>query len=339
MPAKSSRRPATHGSPWHEAAPAPLVLVSGPEQVLAARAVARIVTGVRARDPEAEVHTVDAATYARGQLRSQASPSLFGGTPVVVCEGAEAMNDDFLADLTAYVDAPDRDAVVVVRHGGGNRGKRFLDAARAAATPEYACPAITRDGDLVDFATAEFARARRKVAPAAVRALVDAVGQDVAQVAAACAQLVNDVEGSIGPEQVATYYGTRVNATGFAVADAAVAGQAAKALSLVRHALETGMDPVPLVAAMAAKLRTLAKVGASRGRGLDPTRDLGMAPWQADRARKELSRWDAERLGAAIEAVAAADHAIKGGHRAPHFAIERVVRQVADLASGDAPRT
>jgi DNA polymerase-3 subunit delta len=104
-------------------------------------------------------------------------------------------------------------------------------------------------------------------------------------------------------------------------------------LSLVRHALETGTDPVPLVAAIAAKLRTLAKVGAARGRGVDPTRDLGIAPWQVDRARRELRSWDADRLASAIELVAAADHAVKGGDRAPAFSVERLVRQVADLAA------
>ena len=155
----------------------------------------------------------------------------------------------------------------------------------------------------------------------------------MSQLAAACSQLVTDVEGSITEQAVSRYYGTRVNATGFAVADAAAVGDRAKALTLVRHALETGVDPVPLVAAIASKLRTLAKVGAARGRGVDPTRDLGIAPWQADRARRELRHWDADRLAAAIEAVAGADHAVKGGHRAPAFAVERLVRVVADLAA------
>src|SRR5690606_4686070 len=88
----------------------------------------------------------------------------------------------------------------------------------------------------------------------------------------------------------------------------------------------------PLVAALASKLRTLAKVGAARGRGLDPARDLQLAPWQVDRARRDLRYWDADRLAQAIEAVAAADHEIKGAGRAPGFALERAVRRVAQLA-------
>lgn len=328
---RSSAR--TDVPPWHRAAPARLVLVSGPEALLGARAVALIIDAVRGRDAELDVHKIEAATYRTGQLREAVSPSLFGGTAVVVIEGAESMSDDFLADSLAYVAAPDADAVVIIRHGGGNRGKRLLDTLRAASTPEYGCAAITRDSDLIDFVASEFSRGGRKAPAAAARAIVDSVGSDVSQLAAACAQLMNDVDGTISEEVVAKYHGTRVNATGFAVADAAVVGDRAAALALVRHALETGVDPVPLVAALAIKLRTLAKVGASRGRGLDPTRDLGIAPWQVDRARRELRTWNADRLAAAIEAVAAADHAIKGGDRAPAFSVERVVRIVADLAA------
>lgn len=320
---------------WHKAAPAPVVLVSGPEATLGARAVALVVDAVRARDPEVDIHRIEAGTYRGGQLIEAVSPSLFGGTAVVVIEGAESMSDDFLADALAYVVAPDADAVVVVRHGGGNRGKKLLDTMRQQSIPEYACPAITRDSDLVDFVATEFSRASRRASAAATRAIVDAIGPDVAALAAACGQLVNDVDGTIDDAAVARYYGTRVNATGFAVADAAVTGDRAAALALVRHALETGVDPVPLVAALASKLRVLAKVGASRGRGLDPTRDLGIAPWQVDRARRELRSWDADRLALAIEAVAAADHAVKGGERAPAFAVERVVRVVADLAANN----
>jgi len=321
--------------PWHKATPAPLVLVSGPEELLGSRAIALIVEAVKRRDPETDVQRLEASTYGKGLLRSAASPSLFGGTAVVIIDGAASMSDDFLQDGLAYTESPDPDAVVIVRHNGGMRGKKLLDTMRKAGVPEYGCPAITRDSDLVDFVGAEFGRAKRPVSAGALRALVDSVGGDVSQLAAACAQLMGDVDGGITEQTVAKYYGTRVNATGFAVADAAVAGDKGKALTLVRHALETGVDPVPLVAALAIKLRTLAKVGASRGRGLDPTRDLGIAPWQVDKARRELRTWDADRLAAAIEEVAAADHGVKGGDRAPAFTIERAVRRIAELATDE----
>jgi len=301
--------------------------------LLASRAVDRIVHRIKASRGEVDVHRLDAGGYTPGALRAAASPSLFAEPAVVVVERAETMNDAFLADALAYVAAPDPEVVVVILHGGGVRGKRLLDTMRAAGTPEFGCAAVKKDAELVDFVAGEFEREQRNVPAAAVRALVNAVGTDVAELASACLQLMADVPGAINAEHVAQYYGTRVGATGFAVADAAVAGNSSEALALVRHALESGVDPVPLVAALAAKLRLLAKVGAARGRGIDPTRDLGLAPWQVERARRELVRWTADTLADAIEAVAAADAEVKGAGRDPRFAVERAVRSVAGLAS------
>jgi DNA polymerase-3 subunit delta len=330
MAARSTPTSAT----WYTAQPAPLVLVSGPETVLADRAVERILAHMRASGREIDVTRLDAGSYSRGALMAATSPSLFAAPGAVIVESAEAMNDEFLADALAYVGKADPDAVVIIRHGGGVRGKKLLDTLRAAKAAEYTCPAIKRDGELTDFVQGEFERAGRAIGAKAVRALVDAVGADVAELAAASHQLMSDVSGTIDEQTVTRYYGPRVNATGFAVADAAVAGKTGEALALVRHALSTGTDPVPLVAALASKLRILAKVGAARGRNLDPVRDLSLAPWQVDRARRELQRWTADALANAIEAVAQADAEVKGAGRAPGFAVERAVRTVSQLAEG-----
>ncbi|SEI96329.1 DNA polymerase III subunit delta [Demequina mangrovi] len=330
MAARQGSRQAPQAT-WYRAAPAPVVLVSGPEKLLAARAVERITAAMR-ESGGIELTRLDAAGYAKGGLAGATSPSLFAEPGLVVVDALESMNDDFLQDALAYVERPDPECVVVMVHGGGVRGKRLLDTLRKAKTPEYTCPAIRKDAELVDFATGEFERAGRPAQARAVRALVDAIGEDVAELAAACAQLVTDVEGPLDEAAVTRYYGTRVNATGFNVADAAIAGRTADAIALVRHALATGTDPVPLIAALASKLRTLIKVAAARGRGVT-LKELGIQPWQEERARRDLRRWDADSLALAVQAVARADAEIKGASRAPGFALERAVRTVAELAS------
>src|SRR5660397_80920 len=103
---KSPRRGNTGAPPWHRALPAPVVLVSGPEALLGSRALTLIVDAAKVRDPETDVHRFEAATYTAGLLRSAASPSLFGGTALVIVEGAESMNDAFLVDALEYVAAP-----------------------------------------------------------------------------------------------------------------------------------------------------------------------------------------------------------------------------------------
>jgi DNA polymerase-3 subunit delta len=314
--------------------PAPVVLVVGGEEVLAERAVTAVVGAARTHDSELVVETLEAAGYESGRLRLLASPSLFGGGMVVVVNGVEAANDAFVTDATAYVKAPAPEVCVILRHSGGVRGRSLLEAARVAGAPEAACQPITKDDAKVDFATGEFRRLGRRVSPQAVRALVDAVGNDLRELASACSQLAEDAEGSGGgrveAEDVELRFGGRVEVTGFRVADAVVAGQAEQALALLRHALATGADPVPLVAALAAKVRALAKVStAGRGRSAELAAVLGMAPWQVDRARRELHGWREAGLAAAVLALAEADAAVKGGGRDPVFAVEKAVLTIA----------
>lgn len=317
---------------WDEVTLAPLVLVTGTEALLAERAVDRVVAQAREQDPAVEVTRLDAASYEQGMLRVATSPSLFDEARVVVVTDLQAGTEQALADVVAYLDEQSPDVVLVLQHGGGVRGKKTLDAVKAAGAVVVACDPVKRDADKSAFAMAELRRARRKIEPTALRALVEACGADLRELAAACQQLAADTAGVVSLDLVTRYYGGRVEATGFRVADAAVEGRAGEAVALLRHAIATGTDPVPLVAALAAKLRVLAKVGAARGRGLDPARDLGLAPWQVDRARRDLASWTPEALAAAITAVAQADAEVKGGGRDPVFAVERAVLRVASAA-------
>lgn len=331
MPAPRAR--SAVAVPWDRVELAPLVLVTGSEALLAERAVDRLVQLAREQDADVEVNRLEGAGYQAGHLRVAASPSLFAEARVVVVEGLETATDELLADLTDYLADPTPEVVLVVRHSGAPRGRKAADAVRASAGAlVVAADAIKRDADKTAFVTDELRRAGRRADPAAVRALVEACGNDLRELASACSQLVADTTGTVTAEVVARYYGGRVEATGFRVADAAVAGRAGEAVALLRHALATGSDPVPLVAALAAKLRTLVKVGAARGQGLDPVRDLGLASWQVDRARRELAGWTPEALATAIRAVAQADAEVKGAGRDPVFAVERAVLTIAEAA-------
>jgi DNA polymerase-3 subunit delta len=148
--------------------------------------------------------------------------------------------------------------------------------------------------------------------------------------AAACAQLIADTEGaSVTEAMVNRYYGGRVEATTFQIADHAIAGRGTEALVLLRHALHSGVEPVLLVAAFAMKLRSMAKVGGAKG-GLDQVAsDLGIPSWQVRIARENLRGWDESGLGRSIVTVADTDALVKGGGRDPHYAVEKMVRVVS----------
>ncbi len=316
---------------------APIVLVKGSEGYFVDAVTDHLMTLARERDPEVEVTRFDAAGYQPHQLDVITSPSLFEERRHIVVDGVDAAADAFITDGLAYLENLDRElgeVSIVLRHTKGVRGKKLLDAIAAAGLPVVQCDPLKRDPDKVDFVGARFRAAGRRASADAVRALVEALGSDLRELAAGVQQLVDDTTGAITPDVVQRYYGGRVEATGFRVADTAIAGDGAAAVTLLRHALSTGSDPVPLVAALAMKLRTLAKVAAMRGRGSVSASDLGLAPWQVDRARRELSGWTPEGLATAITAVADADAEVKGESREPQFAVERAVLRVAGARTG-----
>jgi len=312
---------------WHAVRPAPIVLVSGGEDVLAERAIGLLRDFLRAEDPALEVSDLEADGYRRGELLTLASPSLFGEPRLIRVSAVEKASDDFLLDALEYLEQPDDTTTLVLRHRSGVRGKKLLDAIRAGTGGgiEVVCAELKKDAEKQDFAAAEFRAAGRKVAPGALRALVGAFSDDLRELSAACRQLIADAPGDITEAVVDRYYGGRVETNAFAVADAAIAGRHGEALIALRHALDSGADPVPMVAAFAMKLRTMAKVSGSRGSGAQLASSLGMAPWQVDRARRDLVGWTDEGLGVAIETLAATDAAVKGAERDPVFALERLV--------------
>ena len=317
---------------WREPRPAPIVLVSGPEEVLAERAIAGVRDYLRAEDPALEVSDVRADDYAAGTLLALTSPSLFGEPRLVRVAGVEKCTDAFLQEALAYIEHPQDGATVILRHTGASvRGKKLLDAIRAGTGDGIEIPAaaIKRDGDRVDFAAGEFKAAKKRIAPSALRALVSAFADDLTELAAACQQLIGDVDGDITDEVITRYYGGRVEVSAFVVADTAIAGRYGEALVALRHALASGADPVPMVAAFAMKLRGMARVAGNREPSRQLAQRLGMKDWQVDRARRDLMGWNERSLGLAIQATARADAEVKGAARDPIFALERMVTVIA----------
>ncbi|HWR84509.1 MAG TPA: DNA polymerase III subunit delta [Rhodoglobus sp.] len=327
MPAK----PAIPQLDWNRVRPAPVVLITGPEGFLADRATTVLRDLLKAEDPSLEVHDVDAAQYAPGELLTLASPSLFGEPRLIRVTGVEKCSDAFLAETLGYLEAPADDTYLVLRHGGGQRGKKLLDAIRGGAGGgiEVLCPELKKDVEKQDFAAAEFAAAGRRITGGAIRALVNAFSDDLAELAAACRQLLADESDEITEVTVERYYGGRVETSAFRVADSAIAGRQGEALVLLRHALASGADPVPIVAAFASKLRTMAKLAGATGPSGQLAGRFGLAPWQVDRAKRDLQGWSDAGLGTAIETIADADAQIKGGGRDPVYALERMIGVIA----------
>lgn len=324
--------------PGHRPDPlAPVTLVTGPETLLADRAVAAVAQAARRVDAQADVTVVAAAELGPAALAEHTSPSLFSSRRVLVVRDLQDAGDELAAALRAAAAAPAPEVHLVLVHGGGTKGKALLDALRKAGVAQVACERLTRAEDQVSFVRAEVAAAGGQVEEEAARALVEAVGADLRGLASAAAQLAADApEGRVTAAVVATYFEGRAEVKGWVVADRAVEGRTVQALEQLRWALETGTDPVLVSSALATSLRSLARLsGAPRTvRDADLARDIGVPPWKVRVLRGQLRGWTPGGLARAIRAVAAADIRVKGGGNDPTLALTRALIEIGSARSG-----
>ncbi|WP_235017946.1 DNA polymerase III subunit delta [Thermomonospora echinospora] len=308
----------------------PLTLIVGDEELLAERAVGEVVAAARADDPETEVVDLTPGGLEPGRLAELTSPSLFGGGKVLVLRSAQDLGKDLIAEVVAYAKRPADDIALVAVHAGGAKGKALVDGLAKAGARRVTCSKITKAGERVAFVRAEVRRSGGAISEDAARGLIEAVGNDLRELASACSQLVSDTGGKVDDEAVARYYRGRAEVSGFTVADKAVEGRLAEALEQLRWALATGTPPVLIVSALAQGVRGLAKVGgAPRGvRGAGLAKELGMPPWKIERVQRQLRGWTADGVAQALSVVAEADAQVKGGAADPAYALEKAVAQI-----------
>ena len=308
-----------------------VVLVSGPEGLLADRAVGGLLARAREESPEVEVSEVEAVRLDGPRLAEITGASLFSTRRAAVVSDAAQLDPDLYGDLVAVARSVSDDLALVVVHGGGQKGKGLLDKLKAAGAEVVDCPA-TKAWELPQFVSAEARRAGATIDAGAAQSLVDAVGHDLRALAGAVAQLISDGEGGpITAEQVRRYFGGRSEVTSFAVTDAALAGRTGVALEQLRWAMATGVAPVLVTSALAAGIRGLGKL-VTAGSGLreaDLAREVGVPPWKLRSMRSQARGWDQGGLATALKAVAVADAEVKGAADDAAFALERAVLIVA----------
>jgi DNA polymerase III subunit delta len=312
---------------------APVTLIVGEEELLVERAV-RVVVAAAPDGPD--VHEARAADLKPGDLTGLTAPSLFGGGCLVVVRSVQDATKDIAAEVARLAADPAPGALLVLTHSGGARNKALLADLAKQGAKRIDCPAVKRFGERLDFLRAEFGRAGRKADDGGLRALLDAVGNDLRELAAACSQLAADTTGVINQSVVARYYRGRAEATGFTVADRTVEGKLGDALEQLRWALSTGVSPVLISSALAQNLRALGRVGAA-ARIRDPgalAAELGMPPWKVDRVRQQLRGWTAEGVARAHAVVAQADAQVKGEGASPGYALERAITDIVACRSG-----
>ena len=313
-----------------------LHLILGDEELLVDRAISEVLRIARASagNSDVPVDRLRAGEVSVNELAELLSPSLFADERVVVLESAgEAGKDavELIANVAA--DLPPGTLLAVV-HSGGGRAKALADQLKKLGAQVHPCAKITKAAERADFVRAEFRALKIKVDDDTVTALLDAVGSDIRELAAACSQLVADTDGQIDVIAVRRYHSGKAEVTGFEIADKAVVGDIAGSAEALRWAMLRGVPHVVLADALAEAIHTIARVGPLTG---DPYRlagELGMPPWRIQKAQKQSRRWSRDKVATAIRLVAALNADVKGVAADADYALEVVVHKVAHLAAG-----
>jgi DNA polymerase-3 subunit delta len=317
-----------------------LHLVLGDEELLVERAIAAVLRQARVQAGTDEVpeSRLRAGEVTTSELAELLSPSLFADERVVVLEAAADAGKDAAALITsAAADLPPGTLLVVV-HSGGGRAKALADELRELGAVVHPCARIAKAGERADFVRAEFRSHAIDADDDVVAAVIDAVGSDLRELAAACSQLVADTGGAVDVSAVRRYYSGKAEVKGFDIADKAVTGDAAGAVEALRWAMIRGEPRVVLADALAEAVHTIARVGPLSG---DPYRlasELGLPPWRVQKAQRQARGWTSKSVGAAMRLVAALNADVKGAAADADYVLETTTRRVAELVARPARR-
>ena len=309
-----------------------LHLVLGDEELLVERAVADVLRNARklAGNDNVPVDRLRAGDVSTSELAELLSPSLFAEERVVVLESAAEAGKDAVALIAdAAADLPGGTIVV---HSGGGRAKALADQLKKLGAEVHPCAKITKAAERADFVRKEFRSLKVKVGDDAVNAVLDSVGSDIRELAAACSQLVADTGGQIDAAAVRRYHSGKAEVNGFDIADKAVSGDVSGVAEALRWAMAGGVPHVVLADALAEAVHSIARVGGQSG---DPYRlagELGMPPWRVQKAQKQARRWTRDTVAEALRVVAALNADVKGAAANADYALESAVRRVAELA-------
>ncbi|MEU7632361.1 DNA polymerase III subunit delta [Nocardia sp. NPDC049220] len=315
--------------------PAQLHLVLGEEELLIERALGEVTARVRASAPDADAVPVDrlrAGDASTAELAELLSPSLFAEDRVIVLESAAEAGKDAVAVITEAAQDPPDGVVLVVLHSGGGRAKALVPALQKAGAVTHECAKLTKATERVEFVRGEFRRAGVRVSGEVVQVVLETVGSELRELAAACAQLAADTGGKVDVAAVRRYYSGKAEVSGFDVAELAVAGDRPGAMEALRWANDRGVPHVLLADALADSVHTIARVG-SAGRG-DPfalAQQLGMPPWKVKKAQAQARSWTPATIGSALHVVAALNADVKGGAADAGYALERALTRILDL--------
>ncbi len=309
----------------------PAYLVCGTDWPKVDAAISRL----RARfDPES-VEQLSAADDDVDVVAACNALGLLGGARLVLVRGAEQLDDDQVAAIAAYLQAPTPETCLALFGAGGISPTGALAQAVESAGDVRIFDAPDRK-QAADWVVKRFASEKVHCAAPVARRLVELVGEDMGDLAPEVEKLIVYARGeSPEIEDVEALVSPQPDIKPWEITDAWGRGDAAGMIDLAVADINTAGDVNRIVAQLSAHVRRVWRVSALVERGQDKdqiAKALGIKPYPAQKLISQARRFGSSELGAAVVRLSELDLAVKGGSRLnSRFELELAL---ADIASG-----
>jgi DNA polymerase III subunit delta len=260
---------------------------------------------------------VDAGEWQGGELQDLATPSLFGEPRALLVTDCRSLAKDAIAELAAYLAEPAPDAPLVLACTVAERGKPSAALVKLVEpVGEIRQVQIARK-ELEPWLVQRAEALGLDLSGQAARAIVETLGDDVAQLVSSLQQLADAFPGErVTPQQVHQQFRGLGEQKTWDLCDRAFGKDLPGAIRALRSIEEGGDDALMVLGGIAARVRDLIRVRALPDR-LPPAQAAKRAglrfEWQARRYQQQARNFSMQELVGIHEHITETDLALKSG--------------------------
>jgi DNA polymerase-3 subunit delta len=260
---------------------------------------------------------VDASEWQGTELQDLATPSLFGEPRALLITDCRSLSKDAVGAIGAYLSAPDPDAPLVLACTVAERGKPPAALQKLMQPMGEIRQVQVPRKEIEPWLVQRAKRAELDLTAPAARALVQTLGEDLGQLAAAVEQLANAFPGEkVMPQQVHRQFRGLGQQKTWDLCDRAFAKDLPGAIRALRSMEESGDEALMVLGGIAVRVRDLLRVRALPDRlaSTQVAKEAGLRfEWQARRYQQQARNFTLEQLVTIHDRVADADRALKSG--------------------------
>ena len=289
---------------------AAVTLLWGEDAFLLREKALAMLGGVRATE-------VDAADWTGGELQDLATPSLFGEQRALLVTDCRSLSKAALTELATYLAAPDPNAPLVLACTVAERGKPPAALAKMVEPVGAITQVQVARKELEPWLVQRATGIGIELTPQAARALIQTLGEDLAQLAAAVEQLGSAFEGTkITPAEVQRQFRGLGEQKTWDLCDRAFGKDLPGAIRALRAIEENGDDALMVLGGIAVRVRDLIRVRAlpERTPPAQVAKQAGLRfDWQARRYQQQARNYSLDELVSIHDRIAETDRALKSG--------------------------